>query len=144
MAVLYLIAHAVMTRTVFGRHLYAVGGNLQAAWLCGVPVKRVTIAAFVICGALAGLGGVLMASQLGAGSPNFGAKHELLVIAAVVVGGTSLAGGRGTMWGTFLGALILAVIANGMNLIGLESKRQQIVLGLVILTAVVLDRSKQT
>jgi ribose transport system permease protein len=143
MAILYLIAHAVMTRTVFGRHLYAVGGNLKAAWLCGVPVKRVTIAAFITCGALAGLGGVLMASQLGAGSPNFGSKHELLVIAAVVVGGTSLAGGRGTMWGTFVGALILAVIANGMNLIGLESKRQQIVLGLVILTAVVLDMSKR-
>jgi ribose transport system permease protein len=143
MLILYVIAHMVMTRTVFGRHLYAVGGNQQAAWLCGVPVKRVTIAAFVICGALAGLGGVLMASQLGAGSPNFGAKHELLVIAAVVVGGTSLAGGRGTMGGTLIGALILAVIANGMNLIGLESKRQQIVLGLVILTAVVLDKNKR-
>jgi ribose transport system permease protein len=143
MVILYVIAHIVMTRTVFGRHLYAVGGNQQAAWLCGVPVKRVTIAAFVICGALAGLGGVLMASQLGAGSPNFGAKHELLVIAAVVVGGTSLAGGRGTMGGTLIGALILAVIANGMNLIGLESKRQQIVLGLVILTAVVLDKNKR-
>lgn len=143
MAALYIVAHLVMTRTVFGRHLYAVGGNFKAAWLCGVPVKRVTVAAFVICGALAGLGGVLMASQLGAGSPNYGSKHELLVIAAVVVGGTSLAGGRGTMWGTFVGALILAVIANGMNLLGLESKRQQIVLGLVILSAVVLDTSKR-
>ena len=143
MGLLYLLAHFVMTRTIFGRHLYAVGGNLKAAWLCGVPVQRVTVAAFVICGALAGLGGVLMASQLGAGSPNYGSKHELLVIAAVVVGGTSLAGGRGTMWGTFVGALILAVIANGMNLLGLESKRQQIVLGLVILAAVVLDTSKR-
>lgn len=143
MAALYVVAHLVMTRTVFGRHLYAVGGNLKAAWLCGVPVKGVTIAAFVMCGALAGLGGVLMASQLGAGSPNYGSKHELLVIAAVVVGGTSLAGGRGTMWGTFVGALILAVIANGMNLLGLESKRQQIVLGLVILSAVVLDTAKR-
>ncbi|WP_254512157.1 ABC transporter permease [Anatilimnocola floriformis] len=143
MAGLYLLAYFVMTRTVFGRHLYAVGGNQKAAWLCGVPVRGVTIGAFVICGALAGLGGVLMASQLGAGSPNYGSKHELLVIAAVVVGGTSLAGGRGTMWGTFVGALILAVIANGMNLLGLESKRQQIVLGLVILAAVVLDTSKR-
>lgn len=143
MAALYVLAHFIMTRTVFGRHLYAVGGNYQAAWLCGVPAKRVTIAAFVICGALAGLGGVLMASQLGAGSPNYGSKHELLVIAAVVVGGTSLSGGRGTMWGTFVGALILAVIANGMNLLGLESKRQQIVLGLVILSAVVLDTCKR-
>jgi ribose transport system permease protein len=140
---LYGIAHVVMTRTVFGRHLYAVGGNLKAAWLSGIPVRRVTIAAYAICSALAGLGGVLMASQLGAGSPNYGTKHELLVIAAVVVGGTSLAGGRGTMAGTLIGALILAVIANGMNLVGLESKRQQIVLGLVILSAVVLDRIKR-
>jgi ribose transport system permease protein len=140
---LYCIAHVLMTRTVFGRHLYAVGGNLKAAWLSGIPVRRVTIAAYAICSALAGLGGVLMASQLGAGSPNYGTKHELLVIAAVVVGGTSLAGGRGTMAGTLIGALILAVIANGMNLVGLESKRQQIVLGLVILSAVVLDRIKR-
>jgi ribose transport system permease protein len=142
MGLLYVVAWFVMTRTVFGRHLYAVGGNQKAAWLCGVPVNRVTLAAFTICGLLAGLGGVLVASQLQAGNPNYGAKYELTVIAAVVVGGTSLAGGRGTMWGTFVGALILAVIANGMNLIGLESKRQQIVLGLVILSAVVLDRSK--
>lgn len=143
MLMLYAVAHVVMTRTVFGRHLYAVGGNLKAAWLCGLPVRRVTIAAYVVCSALAGLGGVLMASQLGAGSPNYGSKHELLVIAAVVVGGTSLAGGRGTMAGTFVGAMILAVIANGMNLVGLESKRQQIVLGLVILSAVLLDRLKR-
>jgi ribose transport system permease protein len=142
MGILYIVAWLVMTRTVFGRHLYAVGGNQKAAWLCGVPVNRVTIAAFTICGLLAGLGGVLVASQLEAGNPNYGAKYELTVIAAVVVGGTSLSGGRGTMWGTFIGALILAVIANGMNLVGLESKRQQIVLGLVILSAVVLDRSK--
>ncbi|QDU29379.1 Ribose transport system permease protein RbsC [Anatilimnocola aggregata] len=140
---LYVVAQFIMTKTIFGRHLYAVGGNLKAAWLCGVPVKRVTIAAYIICAALAGLGGVLMASQLGAGSPNYGSKHELMVIAAVVVGGTSLAGGRGTMWGTFIGALILAVIANGMNLVGLESKRQQIVLGMVILSAVLLDRMKR-
>lgn len=142
MGLLYIAAWLVMTRTVFGRHLYAVGGNQKAAWLCGVPVNRVTIAAFTICGLLAGLGGVLVASQLEAGNPNYGAKYELTVIAAVVVGGTSLSGGRGTMGGTFIGALILAVIANGMNLVGLESKRQQIVLGLVILSAVVLDRSK--
>ncbi len=139
---LYLLAHLVMTHTVFGRHLYAVGGNRQAAWLCGVPVQRVTIAAYVICAALAGLGGVLLASQFAASNPNLGAKYELLVIAAVVVGGTSLSGGRGKMGGTLIGALILAVIANGMNLIGLESKRQQIVYGLVILSAVVLDRVK--
>jgi ribose transport system permease protein len=142
MGALYVVAWLVMTRTVFGRHLYAVGGNPKAAWLCGIPIRRVTLAAFTICGLLAGLGGVLVASQLEAGNPNYGTKYELMVIAAVVVGGTSLAGGRGTMWGTFVGALILAVLSNGMNLIGLESKRQQIVVGLVILSAVLLDRSK--
>ena len=137
---LYGLAHFAMTRMTFGRHVLAVGGNREAARLSGVPVAATTLAAYVLSGALAALGGVVMASQLKSGSPNFGQMYELYVIAAVVVGGTSLSGGEGSMIGTLIGALVIAVIQNGMNLVGIESYTQKVVLGLVILGAVLLDR----
>ena len=142
MLLLYAVAHVMMTQTAFGRHLYAVGGNAEAAMVSGVPVKRVTVMAYALCGLLAGLGGVVMASQLKSGSGTFGAKYELYAIAAAVVGGTSLSGGRGTMPGTLIGAFIIAVIQNGMNLTNVESNTQNIVLGLVILAAVAMERRK--
>ena len=132
-----------MARMTFGRWLLAVGGNREAARLSGVPVPGTLLAAYVLSGALAGLGGVVMASQLKSGSPNFGQMYELYVIAAVVVGGTSLAGGEGSMIGTLVGALIIAVIQNGMNLVGIESYTQRVVLGGVILAAVLLDRLRR-
>jgi ribose transport system permease protein len=143
MGILFGLAHVVMSRTTFGRHLYALGGNRQAAWLCGLPVRRVELAAYVLSGGLAGLAGVLMLSQYASASPNYGVTYELQVIAAVVVGGTSLSGGRGTIFGTLLGALLIAVVQNGMNLLGLSSDPQKVVLGLVILAAAVVDRLKQ-
>jgi ribose transport system permease protein len=143
MIVLFGLAHVVMSRTTFGRHLYALGGNRQAAWLCGLPVRRVEMAAYMLSGGLAGLAGVLMLSQYASASPNYGVTYELQVIAAVVVGGTSLSGGRGTIFGTLLGALLIAVVQNGMNLLGLSSDPQKVVLGLVILAAAVVDRLKQ-
>lgn len=136
----YLLAHVVMTRTVWGRYLYAVGGNREAARLSGIRTERVLLAAYVCSGLLAGFGGILMASQLQSGSPMFGQMYELYVIAAVVVGGTSLSGGRGTMFGTLIGAFIIAVIQNGMNLLRVDSYMQKVVLGLVILTAVAIDQ----
>lgn len=139
MALLYAGAHVVMTRTVFGRQIYAVGGNALAARLSGVPVKRVVVATYVCSAGLAGLGGVIMASQLKSGAPTYGQMYELYVIAAVVVGGTSLAGGRGRVVSTLIGAFIIAVIRNGMNLTGVESYTQMVVLGIVILAAVLLD-----
>jgi ribose transport system permease protein len=139
MAALYLAAHIVMTRTVLGRFLYAVGGNRVAARLSGVPVKRVLLTAYIASGLLAGLGGVIMASQLKSGAPTYGGMYELYVIAAVVVGGASLNGGSGRMFGTLIGALTIAVIQNGMNLTNVESYTQKVVLGLVILGAVLLD-----
>lgn len=142
MLLLYAAAHGMMTQTAFGRHLYAVGGNAEAALVSGVPVKRVTVMAYALCGLLAGLGGVVMASQLKSGSGTFGAKYELYAIAAAVVGGTSLSGGRGTMPGTLIGAFIIAMIQNGMNLTNVESNTQNIVLGLVILAAVAMERRK--
>lgn len=140
---LYVAAHVVLSRTRLGRHLYAVGGNAEAARLAGVPVRRVVRVAYVASGLLAGLGGVVLASQLRSGSPTYGAMYELYVIAAVVVGGTSLGGGEGRVIGTLVGALIIAVIQNGMNLAGIESYTQKIVLGLVILGAVLLDRLRR-
>lgn len=142
MMLLYAAAHVVMTQTAFGRHLYAVGGNVEAALVSGVPVKRVTVMAYALCGLFAGVCGVVMASQFKSGSGTFGAKYELYAIAAAVVGGTSLSGGRGTMPGTLIGAFIIAVIQNGMNLTNVESNTQNIVLGLVILAAVAMERRK--
>ncbi|MGV3662006.1 MAG: ABC transporter permease [Prosthecobacter sp.] len=143
MLVLYTAAHILMTQTRFGRHVYAVGGNGEAAFISGVPVRRVVLIAYVICGLLAGLGGVVTASLLKSGSPTYGQMYELYVIAAVVVGGTSLSGGKGTMPGTLIGAFIIAVIQNGMNLTNVESNTQKIVLGLVILAAVLVDRVRK-
>ena len=142
MILLYLLAHLLMTRTVLGRHIYAVGGNREAAHLSGVPVKRVLIIVYTICGALAGLGGVVNSSLYGAGSAKSGVGYELQIIAAVVVGGTSLAGGSGKIMGTLVGALILGVIANGMNLTGVTTYPQMVVFGLLILVAVLIDQLK--
>jgi ribose transport system permease protein len=143
MLVLYAIGHVVLSRSVFGRYLYAVGGNRKAAWLCGVPVRGVELSSYILSGALAGLAGVLMVSEYESGTPTYGKTYELQVIAAVVVGGTSLSGGQGRMFGTLLGALLIAVVQNGMNLMGIPSDPQKVVLGLVILAAAVIDRLKQ-
>jgi len=139
MLVLYGLAHVLMSRMRLGRYLYAVGGNREAARLSGVPVRRVLLFAYAASGLLAGLGGVIMASQLKSGSPTYGNMYELYIIAAVVVGGTSLSGGEGRMLGTLVGAFTIAVIQNGMNLTNVESYTQKVVLGLVILVAVLLD-----
>jgi ribose transport system permease protein len=140
MLLLYAVAQVVMTRMTLGRYVYAVGGNAEAARLSGVPVRRVVVLVYVVSGALAGLGGVVMASQLQSGSPTYGLMYEMYVIAAVVVGGTSISGGEGRVLGTLVGALLIAVINNGMNLMGIPSETQLIVLGAVIIGAVLFDR----
>ena len=140
MLILYGAAHVLMSRMRLGRHLYAVGGNREAARLSGVPVWRVLMFAYIASALLAGLGGVIMASQLKSGSATYGNMYELYVIAAVVVGGTSLSGGEGKMFGTLIGAFTIAVIQNGMNLTNVESYTQKVVLGGVILGAVLLDK----
>ena len=128
LVILYVSAHVFMTRTRMGRYIYAVGGNEEAARLSGVPVRRVIIFVYVISALAAGLGGCIQASQLNTGTPTMGMMFELYVIAAVVVGGTSLAGGTGSVIGTLVGAFIIAIIQNGMNLLGVESYTQQVVL----------------
>lgn len=140
---LYAGTHVLMSRTVLGRRLYAVGGNAEAARLSGVNVAAILVFAYAFSGAMAGLGGVVQASQLKSGAPTYGQMYELYAIAAVVVGGTSLSGGEGRVLGTLIGAFIIAVIQNGMNLTGVESYRQKVVLGAVILGAVLLDLLKK-
>ena len=143
MAVIYALAHVLMTRTRFGRYIYAVGGNPEAARLSGIRVNRVLLFVYAVSGLMAGLGGIVQASQLKSGAPTYGLLYELYVIAAVVVGGTSLAGGSGKITGTLIGAFIIGVIQNGMNLTGVESYTQKVVLGVVILGAVLLDMLKK-
>ena len=139
---LYAIAHITMTRTSIGRYIYAVGGNSEAARLSGVPVKWILVFVYTLTGILAGLGGVMEASLHITGDPKSGDLVELKVIAAVVVGGTSLAGGQGRILGTLIGAFIIAVINNGMNLTGVESHMQKVIYGAVILIAVLIDQLK--
>lgn len=143
MLFLYILAHVLMAHTIIGRYIYAVGGNAEAARLSGVPVAKTILLVYVLTDALAGLGGVIFASQLKSSNPNYGLMYELYVIAAVVVGGTSLSGGEGKIFGTFLGAFLIAVIQNGMNLLGVGSHNQKIVLGMVILAAVLIDKVKK-
>lgn len=143
MVVLYAVAYVVMSRTVFGRYVYAIGSNQEASRLSGVAVTPCLISVYVISGSLAGLGGIVLSSMLQAGDPKFGLMYELEVIASVVVGGTSLLGGRGKVLGTLIGAFIIAVIKNGMNLTNIDSFNQKIVLGAVLLTAVWLDTLKR-
>jgi ribose transport system permease protein len=142
MIFLFVVAHVVMSRTSLGRYVYAVGGNPEAARLSGVPVKWVLVFVYMLCGLLAGLGGVMEASLHLTGDPKSGTLVELQVIAAVVVGGTSLAGGQGKIFGTLIGALIIGVIRNGMNLTGVEAHMQSVVYGVVILIAVLVDQLK--
>ncbi len=143
MLLLYGAAHVTMSRSVLGRHVYAIGGNREAARLSGVPVRRVLMFVYILSGALAGLGGVIMASQLKSGSPTYGPMYELYVIAAVVIGGTSIFGGEGRMLGTLIGAFVIAVIQNGLNLLGVEPYTQTVVLGAIIFGAVMFDTMKK-
>jgi ribose transport system permease protein len=143
MVIIYLAAHVVMSHIALGRYIYAVGGNSEAARLSGVRVNRIIVLVYALTGLLAGLGGIVMASQLKSGAPTFGNMYELYIIAAAVVGGASLKGGEGKIFGTLIGAFIIAVINNGMNLTNVESYKQKVVLGAVILGAVLLDTLKK-
>lgn len=143
MGLLYAAAYFVMHRTTLGRYIYAIGGNTEAAHLSGVPVNKVLLLVYTLCGLLAGLGGVITASNLAGGAATYGDYYELYTIAAVVVGGTSLMGGEGKIMGTLIGAFIIAVIQSGMNQIGIESNTQKVVFGLVIIAAIISDKYKR-
>jgi erythritol transport system permease protein len=140
MAALAAVSMFVASRTPFGRHVYAVGGNQRAALLSGVRVPQVRLRVYVISGFCAALVGVIIAAQLGAAHPATGTTFELNAIAAVVLGGTSLMGGRGTVGGTLIGAFVIGVLADGLVLVGVSEFWQMVVKGLVIVLAVILDQ----
>jgi ribose transport system permease protein len=143
MLLVFIISHLVLTKTRFGRYVYAVGGNAEAARLAGIKTNFILVSVYMISGLLSALSGVLLASRINSGQPNAGLSYELDVIAAVVVGGTSLFGGRGTIIGTFIGSMLIAVLRNGLNLLNVESYFQQVILGVVILLAVLIDQLRQ-
>ncbi|MGC0150908.1 ABC transporter permease [Chromobacterium vaccinii] len=140
MLVLFVAFWFVLKKTVFGRHLYAAGGNEEAARLSGVKVDRIKLWVYSISGAMSALAGVVLTSRLNSAQPTAGTGYELDAIAAVVLGGTSLTGGRGWIFGTLVGALLIGVLNNGLNLLGVSSFYQQVIKGAVILLAVLLDR----
>lgn len=134
-----VVGQVVLARTVFGRQLYAIGGNERAAFLNGVPIVRLRFAAFMITGAAAALGGILVSAWIASSQVNSGTGLELSVIAAVIIGGTSLFGGSGTVIGTLLGALLISVINAGMVLAEIDPFYQNIVVGVIIVLAVAVD-----
>ncbi len=140
MLALTAIFVVVTRRTRFGRHLYAVGGNERAARLTGLNVTRIKLAVYTLAGALAGVAGLIVTARLDSAQPNAGLGYELDSIAAVVIGGTSLAGGRGSVAGTVLGCLIIGVLNNGLFLLNVSPFWQQVIKGVVILLAVALDK----
>jgi putative xylitol transport system permease protein len=140
--VLAVIADLVLSRTRFGRHVYAVGGNEESAQKVGIPVRRIKIAVYVLSGLMSAVAGVVLSARVDGADPLAGTGYELQAIAAVVIGGTSLFGGTGTIRGTVLGVLLLGVVANGLNLLNVSSYYQQGIQGLIIVLAVLLNRWK--
>ena len=136
---IFVIMGIVLKYTSFGRKIYYIGGNSVASRLSGISVRTTRFFVYVICGGTAGLAGTILASQIGAGVANGGIGYELNVIAAVILGGSSLSGGKGSIVGTFFGVLILVTLNNGMNLLGVQSFWQMVAKGVVLMLAVILD-----
>jgi len=141
-AMIYALGYIFLVRTRSGRYIYAIGGNRDTARLSGINVKVYETMSYVICGLLAGLGGILLTARLDYATPIAGLGYELDVIAATVIGGTSLAGGEGNILGTLLGAIMIGTLRNGLTLLNVSSYYQQIIIGIVIVGAVFLDRIK--
>lgn len=139
--IVVLVAVVITGKTPLGRYIYAIGGNENAAKLSGININKVKIIVYSIAGALSAIGGLIVTSRLDSAQPNAGVSYELDAIAAVVIGGTSLSGGRGSIWGTVLGAIIIGVLNNGLVLLNVSPFWQQVVKGLVILLAVIIDKA---
>ncbi|PBP67614.1 sugar ABC transporter permease, partial [Pseudomonas syringae] len=138
-AVVALIFWMVLPHTTHGRYVYAVGGNEKSARTSGIGVRKVMFSVYVVSGLLAGLAGVVLSARTTSALPQAGMSYELDAIAAVVIGGTSLSGGTGSIVGTLFGALLIGVINNGLNLLGVSSYYQQVAKGLIIVFAVLID-----
>nr|WP_281503035.1 ABC transporter permease [Ancylobacter crimeensis] len=139
-ALVGIVLHLVLTRTVYGRALYVIGTNPRAAAVAGLPVKAILVATYILCSTLAALGALMMTARTGSGEPNLGGSLSLQAIAAAVVGGTSLAGGRGGVGTAVVGALFVTILSNGMNLTRIDGYVQMVVLGAIVIAGVVLDR----
>ncbi len=137
--IITLVLAFVLTSTVFGRRVYAIGGNEIAAKVSGISVERVKVAVYTLCGVLAGFAGILLASRIISGNPTSGQSYELDAIAAVIIGGVSMSGGAGKWYGTVIGALLIAVISNGLDILNVSSHFQLIIKGLIIIIAVLVD-----
>ena len=142
LAVVFALSWWVLNRTRFGRYIYAVGGNPHAAKTSGINVARIRFSVYVISGGLSGLAGMMLAARTGSALPQAGIAYELDAIAAVVIGGTSLSGGVGRITGTLIGALIIGVMNNGLDLMGIQSYYQQVLKGALIVGAVMLDQKR--
>lgn len=140
--VMVFVTWMLLNHTRFGKNIYAIGGNVHAAEVSGVNVKRNLIKIYAYAGMLAGLAGLVLAARVNTGQPGMGVSYELDAIAATTIGGTSHSGGIGTIGGAFVGAMILGVLNNGLNLLGVSAYWQQIIKGLIIVTAVVIDMRK--
>ncbi|REA55453.1 ribose ABC transporter permease [Dyadobacter luteus] len=137
--VAFIVCSILLNKTILGRYMYAVGGNEPAARASGIRVNNVKMWVYTICGILSAMGGILLTSRITTGQPNAGAGFELDAIAAAIIGGTSTSGGTGTMTGTLIGALLIGVISNSLDLLNVTSYYQQVVMGVIIIGAVVLD-----
>lgn len=142
MALIFIIAYVFLKKNQLGRYIYAIGGNEEAARLSGIGTKKILVTVYTLSGLMAGLSGIILTSRLNSAQPTAGMGFELDAIAAVVLGGTSLAGGVGTIGGTLVGAMVIGVLDNGLNLLNVSSFYQQVAKGAVILLAVLLDRKK--
>jgi ribose/xylose/arabinose/galactoside ABC-type transport system permease subunit len=138
----FLAGFATLKYFRIGRYIYAVGGNENSAIISGINVRLVKIFAYAVSGCLCGLVGIILTSRVSAGMPQAALSYELDAIAAAVIGGTSLSGGRGRLWGTILGALLLGIVSNGLDLLNVSSFYQQIVKGLIILGAILIDSKR--
>ncbi|CAM2903272.1 ribose ABC transporter permease [Paenibacillus sediminis] len=144
MVVAFAVLYIILKHTTFGRRVYAIGSNEEATWLSGISTTKVKIFVYSISGLLAAMSGMILTSRLDSAQPTAGTAYEMDAIASVVLGGTSLSGGRGWIVGTLIGAIIIGVLNNGLNLLNVSSFYQQVVKGIVILIAVLLDRSKKS
>ena len=142
LAIVFAVSWWVLTRTRFGRYIYAVGGNPHAAKTSGINVTRMKFSVYMISGSLSGLAGMMLSARTGSALPQAGIAYELDAIAAVVIGGTSLSGGVGRVTGTLIGALIIGVMNNGLDLMGIQSYYQQVLKGALIVGAVMLDQKR--
>jgi ribose transport system permease protein len=138
-----IVGSLILNKTVLGRYNFAIGSNLEATKLSGVKVNRWLVAIYALCGVYVGLAAVVLTSRLGSAQPDLGLGYELEAIAAVIIGGTSLFGGKGTIGGTIIGALIMSVLINGLRILGLQQEWQYVVVGAVILLAVFGDNLRR-